>query len=117
VHHAVDAEMLPASVQRPRPPIWVGGIWPHRRPLERARRWDGYIPIGPQAFLQPEEVAEVRAALGDVPRAFDLVVMAAPGAPAAAYEEAGATWLATTRWPMGDWYHELLGDALAGPPR
>jgi alkanesulfonate monooxygenase SsuD/methylene tetrahydromethanopterin reductase-like flavin-dependent oxidoreductase (luciferase family) len=36
VHHGpafdVDAEFLPPPVQRPRPPIWVGGIWPHRRP-------------------------------------------------------------------------------------
>ena len=35
----VDADFLPAPVQQPRPPIWVAGVLPHRRPFERARRW------------------------------------------------------------------------------
>jgi alkanesulfonate monooxygenase SsuD/methylene tetrahydromethanopterin reductase-like flavin-dependent oxidoreductase (luciferase family) len=37
--------LLPASVQRPRPPIWIGGFWPHRRPTRRAARWDGAVPL------------------------------------------------------------------------
>jgi alkanesulfonate monooxygenase SsuD/methylene tetrahydromethanopterin reductase-like flavin-dependent oxidoreductase (luciferase family) len=26
-----------------RPPIWIGGFWPHRRPIRRAARWDGVV--------------------------------------------------------------------------
>ena len=43
--YRVDAEFLPAPVQQPRPPIWVAGVLPHRRPFERARRWDGVMPL------------------------------------------------------------------------
>src|SRR5204862_497286 len=35
----------PPPVQRPRPPVWVGGFWPHRRPMCRAARWDGAVPL------------------------------------------------------------------------
>jgi Luciferase-like monooxygenase len=45
-HYQVqDVMLLPASVQRPRPPVWIGGFWPHRRPMRRAARWDGVVPL------------------------------------------------------------------------
>jgi alkanesulfonate monooxygenase SsuD/methylene tetrahydromethanopterin reductase-like flavin-dependent oxidoreductase (luciferase family) len=45
-HYQVrDVTLLPASVQRPRPPVWIGGFWPHRRPIRRAARWDGVVPL------------------------------------------------------------------------
>ena len=40
-----DVTLLPASVQRPRPPVWIAGFWPHRRPMRRAARWDGAVPL------------------------------------------------------------------------
>ena len=40
-----DVVFLPTPVQRPRVPIWVGGVWPPRRPMRRAARWDGAVPI------------------------------------------------------------------------
>jgi alkanesulfonate monooxygenase SsuD/methylene tetrahydromethanopterin reductase-like flavin-dependent oxidoreductase (luciferase family) len=45
-HYQVrDVTLLPASVQRPRPPVWIGGVWPHRRPIRRAVHWDGVVPL------------------------------------------------------------------------
>src|SRR5438067_30640 len=45
-HYQVrDVTLLPASVQRPRPPVWIGGYWPNRRPIRRAARWDGVVPL------------------------------------------------------------------------
>ena len=35
-----DVVFLPAPVQRPRVPIWVGGFWPNKAPMRRAARWD-----------------------------------------------------------------------------
>ncbi|MEV0054426.1 LLM class flavin-dependent oxidoreductase [Saccharopolyspora shandongensis] len=35
-YYVDDVTLLPASVQRPRPPVWIGGVWPHRRPMRRA---------------------------------------------------------------------------------
>jgi alkanesulfonate monooxygenase SsuD/methylene tetrahydromethanopterin reductase-like flavin-dependent oxidoreductase (luciferase family) len=49
--HGLDAlagywagEFEPVPVQRPRPPVWVAGEWPNRRPVRRALRWDGLFP-------------------------------------------------------------------------
>jgi alkanesulfonate monooxygenase SsuD/methylene tetrahydromethanopterin reductase-like flavin-dependent oxidoreductase (luciferase family) len=45
-HYQVhDVTLLPAAVQRPHPPIWIGGFWPHRRPMRRAARFDGVVPL------------------------------------------------------------------------
>ena len=73
---------LPEPVQRPRIPIWVGGLWPKKAPLRRAAHWDGFIPYkqaedGRQVDLTPEEVRRIRATIErerteTVP--FDLVV-------------------------------------------
>ena len=35
---------LPAPVQTPRIPIWVGGTWSNKRPIYRAAKYDGYFP-------------------------------------------------------------------------
>jgi len=44
-HYAVDdVTFLPKPVQVPRIPIWVGGGWPNRGPMQRAARWDGVVP-------------------------------------------------------------------------
>ncbi|KPC59864.1 LLM class flavin-dependent oxidoreductase [Streptomyces chattanoogensis] len=40
-----EVTLLPATVQRPRPPVWVAGFWPHRRPMRRAAQWDGAVPL------------------------------------------------------------------------
>ncbi len=76
-HYRVTASMRPLPVQRPRVPIWVAGVAPNRRPLERARRWDGYVPIGPG--LAPADAGGVRRR---APRAgWDLVVPWDDGVP------------------------------------
>jgi alkanesulfonate monooxygenase SsuD/methylene tetrahydromethanopterin reductase-like flavin-dependent oxidoreductase (luciferase family) len=40
-----STELLPATVQRPRPPVWIAGYWPNRRPMRRAAEWDGAVPL------------------------------------------------------------------------
>ena len=47
----------PPPVQQPRIPIWVAGAWPNRRPLRRAARWDGVVPLvvgGDLGFHEPD---------------------------------------------------------------
>lgn len=41
-----DVCHLPLPLQQPRIPIWIGGRWPHKKPMRRAASWDGAIPIG-----------------------------------------------------------------------
>ncbi|MFI9550394.1 LLM class flavin-dependent oxidoreductase [Nonomuraea endophytica] len=58
---AHDVALLPATVQQPRPPVWVAGYWPNRRPMRRAARWDGAVPLFESArHGQPPHVEEVR---------------------------------------------------------
>jgi len=45
---------VPVPVQQPLP-VWVAAIWPSRRPLRRASRWQGVVPLalpGPGALVR-----------------------------------------------------------------
>lgn len=60
-HYRVrDVEILPATAQRPRPPVWVGGFWPARRPFRRAARWEGVVPLFASGHGVPPTPGEVR---------------------------------------------------------
>lgn len=113
-HLAVTAAMRPLPVQTPRPPIWVAGRAPNRRPLERARRWDGYVPIASGEPLTPEQLA---AYVGTRPREdWDLVAQWKPGVPADEFADVGATWLVHSGNPKEDgWFDGLRRLASAAP--
>ena len=95
-------EFEPVPVQRPRPPVWVAGEWPNRRPLRRAMRWDGYFPIG---LPGPEALAELAAEIGAGRAAdpadgsdggsFDLIMELSPDTDLEPWERAGLTWAVT----------------------
>jgi len=111
----------PGPVQRPRIPIWVGGVFPSggplaqaarkvagkqpvRGPVARAARWDGFVPIHPgRPGHRPAvgDIAAVRdriAGLRGSAEGFDIAVwgeLDAAGQVAAllpGYHAAGATW-------------------------
>lgn len=130
------ATFRPKPVQEPRIPVWVGGFWPNKRPMQRAARWDGVIPlfrtddhddIGQLvdciAFIKSEredsgpfDVAYPGVTPGDSPAAARAIVEK--------YEDAGATWwlesIAPYRYDRGfdePWQTETLrARVLAGPP-
>ncbi len=107
VHYRVrQTALLPPTVQQPRPPVWIAGYWPNRRPMRRAARWDGAVPLFVNARHGETPLVEDVRELADYiahqrsDRAqgpFDIVVGGAsdPGAPVdwlRALQEAGATW-------------------------
>jgi alkanesulfonate monooxygenase SsuD/methylene tetrahydromethanopterin reductase-like flavin-dependent oxidoreductase (luciferase family) len=134
-HYDVDDVTLrPPPVQRPRVPVWVGGYWPHRRPMRRAARWDGAAPLflsASHGHAPPvDEVRELAAYVlehrdGDPDRPFEIVLGgASPTDPAASRDllgplmEAGATWWDERR-SMDDDINRLdlvLRRIEAGPP-
>jgi hypothetical protein len=83
-------------VQRPRIPIWAAAVWPNRRPLRRAARWDGVFPID---LPGPEALREVVQAVRDLrdPEAgdFEVAVENPPGTDPGPWIEAGASWCLT----------------------
>lgn len=137
LHYQVnDVALLPATVQRPHPPIWIGGYWPHRRPMRRAARWDGVAPLFIDARhgqLPPvDQVRELvayvlghRAGPGQAP--FEVVLGGRTpgdaGAARAAIEplaEAGATWWDERQLQTSDDLSRLttvLRRIEQGPPR
>jgi len=110
----VDSELLPRPVQQPRPRIWVAGVAPHRRPLARALRWDGLVPIAQGDLLTPAQLAEYLDGV-DRPEGWDLVANVAPGTAFEDYEAVGATWVVEGAWPVGDWVADLRDRVTAGP--
>jgi alkanesulfonate monooxygenase SsuD/methylene tetrahydromethanopterin reductase-like flavin-dependent oxidoreductase (luciferase family) len=105
-----DGGFEPRPVQQPRIPVWLAGRYPNRRPIERARDWDGFFPIdlpGPEALPGIKE--QLRAGQ-------DLVITDPPGADWQAWVDAGATWCLT------GWDHQPRLDVVTaaiedGPPR
>ena len=110
-HYRVrDVTLLPATVQQPRPPVWIAGYWPKQRPMRRAARWDGAVPLFSSArHGQAPDLGEVRDLIRYVGEhrtsdtssgtPFDYVIGGiSPADPSAAaeliapYRDAGATW-------------------------
>lgn len=126
-----DAQILPATVQRPRPPVWVGGFWPNRRPFRRAARWDGVVPLFASGHGAPPTPHEVRAVTGYIAEhraaggPFDVVVGGRTTPEAAAdvvgpLADAGATWWDERGLYTSPDLHSLttvLRRVAAGPPR
>jgi len=131
-HYTVrDVTLLPATVQQPRVPIWVAGVWPHRAPMRRAARWDGVVPLFESALygvVPPLDdvhamLAYVGAQRGSL-SGFDVVLggRTAPESSAdvvGPYAEAGATWWderQLQRGPDIDRLDAVLRRVEAGPP-
>ncbi len=129
-YRIAEFTFLPPPVQQPRVPIWVAGMWPHRRPFRRAARYDGVVPIkledGELAVLQPQDVREVIDYVGRYRTIADHFEVSA-GAPlpesrseatavAAEYAAVGATWLHVG--PGFDEDPAAFSERIAaGPPR
>lgn len=130
-HIRLDGVRMPLRpVQRPRPPVWVGGRWPAKRPFRRAARWDGVMPThadyGLGETMPPQELAAIVAYVRDhrEPGAgpFDVVLegRTEPGGGAdvvAPYADAGLTWwIEALGWWRGD-LATVRDRIAAGPPR
>lgn len=116
-HYRVTADFRPRPVQLPRPPIWVAGTAPNRRPLRRAQRWDGAVPIGADGPLSPEELAAHLARLeSPVPEGWEVVVPRREGVPAAEYASAGATWLVADPHPTGEGWEARITELISRGP-
>ncbi|TDO46764.1 luciferase-like monooxygenase [Kribbella sp. VKM Ac-2527] len=134
-HYRVDdVTLLPATVQRPRPPVWIAGYWPRRAPMRRAARWDGAVPL----FLNAnhgeapgaEDVRELMTYLNDQrddrTTPYDVIVGGiSPADPANSraliepLAEAGATWWDERQLLGGTEFYRLdpiLHRIEQGPP-
>ena len=125
-HYRVDGVRLaPRPVQRPRVPIWIGGM--SAAALRRAAAWDGWVGGGDtedgRMALNPAQVAEMVATIrrhrsSDGPFEVALIGVSAAGDAATVreYADAGVTWwLEHLHGRRGD-FRALLARVIAGPP-
>lgn len=133
-HYQVDEITFePSPLQTPRIPIWVGGVWPRKRPFRRAARWDGVFPLIRRNGVlfgspTPEELEEMMAYVRthrETAGPYDVVVgrefpredPEKGAALVAAFAEAGATWW--LEGPGGDqdlaYLRELIPQGPPGP--
>jgi alkanesulfonate monooxygenase SsuD/methylene tetrahydromethanopterin reductase-like flavin-dependent oxidoreductase (luciferase family) len=55
-----ETTFLPTPVQRPRPPVWIAGWWPHKPPLRRAARWDGvFSELNLGGLPSPDQLRQI----------------------------------------------------------
>ena len=92
------ATLSPRPVQRPRPPIWIGGA--AAPALRRASRWDGYavgavVDEDGEVVVTPDEVRRRLDQIGRRP-SYDVAVSGSSAAGDRGlpeqYADAGATW-------------------------
>jgi alkanesulfonate monooxygenase SsuD/methylene tetrahydromethanopterin reductase-like flavin-dependent oxidoreductase (luciferase family) len=93
-HYTVDdITFLPRPVQRPGVRVWAAGFPGNLKPMRRAARLDGYVPVNLQ---HPDQVAEAAATLSGLRDgemgSFDIAVGLARDVDVALYARAGATW-------------------------
>jgi alkanesulfonate monooxygenase SsuD/methylene tetrahydromethanopterin reductase-like flavin-dependent oxidoreductase (luciferase family) len=129
-HYKVDRlSMIPVPVQTPRIPIWVPGVWPKEKSMQRALAWDGIIPQrykgSPGDTARPEDTRAVASYVAKNRRAssgFDIIAGGStPGKSrkkaadkVRPFADAGATW-----WIESVWSGEtrLRARIKEGPPR
>ena len=119
-----DAVVRPTPLQQPRPPVWLGCVWPNRRPLVRAARYDGAFPVSHTRVADRATTCAPcsRSSPSTAPQGagpFDVVLVNHERPDAERLAElgaAGATW-----WLQGFGERPRLADvrdaAAAGPPQ
>jgi alkanesulfonate monooxygenase SsuD/methylene tetrahydromethanopterin reductase-like flavin-dependent oxidoreductase (luciferase family) len=128
-HYTIrDVTFLPRPIQQPRVPIWVAAVWPNKKPLRRAARWDAALPLAQQdgVELTPDEIREIAAYVAEHRTSsgpYDILTGGrTTGDPAkdrdhlASLAEAGLTWWCESFEPEDDL--DLVSKRIAqGPPR
>jgi alkanesulfonate monooxygenase SsuD/methylene tetrahydromethanopterin reductase-like flavin-dependent oxidoreductase (luciferase family) len=126
-YQLAPVRFLPTPVQQPRIPIWVAGIWPHKKPFRRAAQFDGIYPQQHGAALTPDDFRDILAFIQTQrtqTTAFEALAygqtsgtdQASATAHVAAYAQAGATWWLEHFRPQQT--HEQVRQRIRqGPPR
>lgn len=123
VHHTgehytvTDFEFHPPPYRHSGIPIWVGGLAGRSKPMRRAARYQGYVPVN---LTHPDQVAEAVATIGDMrgeghKESHDVVVALSPGTDPHPFAKAGATWWLTEFDPESVTVDQVRGVIREGP--
>ena len=123
VHHhgehytVADFEFLPTPHRHAGIPVWVGGMAGRGKPLRRAARYQGYVPVN---LAHPDELAEAVATLqnlrgGGRDTTYDIVVGLPPEIDPQPFARVGATWWLTEFDPASVTVDRVRGVIREGP--
>lgn len=115
-YRADGVRFRPPPIQRPRIPVWLACVHPHRAPLRRAARFDGLFPIGLADPGQLRETLDVVARYRPVGEPVEVAVQGRPGDSPRAWGEAGATWWFVRFDAFTVTASEVRSAIAAGPP-
>ncbi len=134
-YHVEEMTFLPPPVQSPRIPIWVVGVWPRMKSMQRVLRYDGLLPAkinadGSPGEVTPADILAMKAYIAEhrnQTTPFDIVWEGeTPGdnheqavSIVRPWAEAGTTWWMESRWgyPMTVRLDEVRTRIRQGPPR
>ncbi|MFI6166225.1 LLM class flavin-dependent oxidoreductase [Nocardia sp. NPDC051052] len=93
-HYTVDGiTFLPKPIQRPGVPVWVAGFPGNIKPVRRAARHDGFVPVN---LDHPDQLAEIVTTITGLRQGqmapYDIAATGASGTDPVPYVKAGATW-------------------------
>jgi alkanesulfonate monooxygenase SsuD/methylene tetrahydromethanopterin reductase-like flavin-dependent oxidoreductase (luciferase family) len=104
-----EVKILPKPIQQPRIPIWVGGGYPNRGPVERALRWDGSCMYKQQGhWMQPEDVRYLREQVIARRGTFDGYDITIGGAERWEDENKQRTYMESIAAEGVSWWHEFI---------
>jgi alkanesulfonate monooxygenase SsuD/methylene tetrahydromethanopterin reductase-like flavin-dependent oxidoreductase (luciferase family) len=133
-HYKVEKmTMLPKPLQKPRVPLWVVGVWPKSKSVNRALRWDGLIV---QTYREdkrtmpvttPDDIRNIKQYVEKHRKKktpFEIITgVPTPGknrkkaaAMVQPFLQAGATWWLDALWSAKD-KQVVLTRIKQGPPR
>ncbi len=135
-HYQIEEmTFLPTPVQLPRIPVWVVGVWPRMKSMQRVLRWDGLLPNkidqnGSHTEITPDDIRAMKDCVAEHRMAttpFDIVFEGTtPGddhekaaSVVRPYVEAGITWWLEAMWsdPRRGEVDFMSSRIKQGPPR
>jgi hypothetical protein len=125
-YYQVDCSAFQAPIQQPRVPVWVAASWPSKKPLQRAARWDGVVPVGAGGLeVEPNNLRSMVSAIRELRSStekFDVVRFGKTKDPAdiavvEACTDAGATWWIESIFTRGSSLEATRARLHQGPPR
>jgi alkanesulfonate monooxygenase SsuD/methylene tetrahydromethanopterin reductase-like flavin-dependent oxidoreductase (luciferase family) len=115
-HFQVDAHLLPATLQVPRPPVWIASMGLNRGPVARAAKWDGIFGVRRDTSgLSPREAETLRDVIGRGAD-FTIATLWRSDARPSDLASAGVNWLIIQPQATPDWISAFRPIVRAGPP-
>ena len=128
-YYKAVCEGFAPPIQTPRIPIWIGGTWPSSKPILRAAKWDGVVPISKtqaeDGIVTPSDLVDIRSlirAAGNERDDYDVAIIGMTPdlndtSAISEYQNAGATWWVEASAPWTKTVDDMKEQIRKGPPK